>query len=210
MKIKKDILSALVAILGLRKKSDFSIGNLSEEVNPVELPGPFGYSRAISRFSFDDFHRHSDLGKLMKSMKNECSRSAADRLIELLIEYLRQNPLPRRPELIIPLPDSILDRSFKSTEYMADALADYFGCLSRHDIVCPIGIGQPQKERSIEERLADSKPRYEIREAEILEGRVVLLLDDIYASGRSMIEAGELINQNHPEYMMALAVIKLA
>jgi predicted amidophosphoribosyltransferase len=58
-------------------------------------------------------------------------------------------------------------------------------------------------------RHPDSGPRYGFRHPEAVRGRKVLLLDDIFATGKSLTEAARLIREHDPAFLMALTLVKL-
>jgi len=209
MKFVEFINGRFRSLIGKAGSGIDEIDSLAPEIKPDTLPGPFARSLAIGRYSFDDFHKRTDMGKLIHLMKYHYSRKAADRLTIFLINYLQENPLPDQPGLVVTLPDSLTNRPFRPTAYLADAFGTHFGWPVRHDIIHPIRLEKPQKDRSFEERLADTEPRYDLRHPEAVTGKKVLLFDDIYATGRSLIEAADLINAHSPESLMALTLVKL-
>jgi len=149
------------------------------------------------------------MGKLIHLMKYHYSQKAADRLASFLIDYLEENPLPDLPQAVITIPDSLTNRPFRPTAYLADAFGAHFGWPVRHDVIHRIRLEKPQKDRSFEDRLADTRPRYNLIHPEAVAGKQVLLFDDIYATGRSLTEAADLINEHAPRSLMALTLVKL-
>jgi predicted amidophosphoribosyltransferase len=209
MKTKNNIIARILSIFHRQKIDRAEIDRLTPEQNISHFPGPFEFSLGIASFSIEDFHRRSDMGQLIRLMKNSHSTEAADRLRSFLILFLEENPLPRPPEVIVTIPDSQPDRPFRPMAYLADGVGNHFGWSSRHDIIHPIRSGKPQKERSFEARLADKQPRYDLQHPEAVEGRIILLFDDVYATGSSLIEAAGLISEHAAASIMALTLAKL-
>lgn len=185
------------------------ITHLQPELNTVQLPGPFDFSMGLGGYSKDTFHKKTDMGVLIHKMKVHHSTAAADRLVSFLIRYLEENRLPSNPDLVITVPDSLTNRPFSPTEYLCDCLVNHFDWTARHDIITRIRQEKPQKDRSFEERIDDTRPRYGLRYPNDIRDKHVLLFDDIYATGRSLIEAADLIREQSPASVMALTLVRL-
>lgn len=209
MKLKVAILRALRGVFRNSDPENNAINRLTPELSPVPLPGPFDFAVGLGDYSQGDFHDRTDMGMLVHLMKYHYSQEAADRLVEFLIDYLMANPLPERPDLIVTIPDSITNRPFKPTLYMAERLGSRFSWPVGNNIIHRARLEKPQKDRSFEERLEDTRPRYKIRGGDAVSNRHVLLFDDIYASGQSLKEAGYLIREHDPKSVMALTLVRL-
>ncbi len=188
---------------------DQESGIFENECKITPLPGPFGHAVALTSYTVDDFHRESEIGVLIRRMKSEPSKEAADRLAAFIIKYLENHKWPQIPDVVLTIPDSVIDRPFSPVEYLYKKVAVHFDWSVRTDIIRRIRPGKPQRERSFEERLADTEPRYGLADPEAVRDKHLLLLDDIYATGRSLIEAAELIRAQSPKSIMALALVKL-
>jgi predicted amidophosphoribosyltransferase len=209
MKKNRLTVGGLLRFFRPRENVQEKVGRLQPEVNFAELPGPFDYALGIGSYSVEDFHKRTDMGKLLRLMKQSNSKAAADRLKSFIIPILEEKKLPHQPDLMVTIPDSVPDRRFRSVAYLSDKIADHFGWGARHDIIDLVRQEKPQKERSFRERLADTQPRYTLRYPDVIKGRHVLLFDDIYATGKSLIEAAELIRKNSPASVMAITLVKL-
>jgi predicted amidophosphoribosyltransferase len=142
-------------------------------------------------------------------MKFHHSQEAIDRLAGFLIDYIIAHPLPEIPDLIVTIPDSITSRPFSPPVYIAERLTDRFGWPVDGDVLFCAQPEKPQKGRSFEDRLEDTRPRYGILKENLLRRKHILLFDDIYASGQSLMEAGRLIREHDPKTVMALTLVKL-
>lgn len=209
MKPKNFVTRMLTRIFGRNDPEHAPVEELTPELSPTVLPGPFDFSVGLGQYSLKTFHRRSQMGTLVHLMKYHHSREAADRLSEFLIEYLADHPLPERPDLIVTVPDSIPNRPFSPAGYIAERLAGEFGWTARTDIIVRARLEKPQKDRSFEERLQDTRPRYALRHPDAVRGKNILLFDDIFATGKSLIEAAALIREHDPACLMALTLVKL-
>jgi predicted amidophosphoribosyltransferase len=196
-------------LFGISDPKKTPVERLNPRLSPVPLPGPFDYAVGLGEYSRIDFHDRTDMGTLVHLMKNSHLRKAADRLIELVIDYLLEYPLPENPDLIITIPDSTSNRPFSPTIYIAKQLGSRFGWPVGNNVILRTRLEKPQRDRSFEERLEDARPRYEINIGVDIRDRHILLFDDIYASGQSLIEAGHLIREHNPKSLMALTLVRL-
>jgi len=209
MKPKNFVIRLFAALFGRRGHEGVPIADLTPELETTFLPGPFDFSVGLGNYSMNTFHHRTRMGTLIHLMKYHDSQEAADRLASFLAEYLTEHPLPFRPDLIVAVPDSIPNRPFSPVGYIAERIAELFCWEARQDIVVRARLEKPQKDRSFEERLADNRPRYTLHHPELLHGKNVLLFDDIFASGKSMLEAAELIRRHDPAHLMALTLVRL-
>ncbi len=209
MKPNNFVTRILTRLFGRNDDENVPIGELTPELETTPLPGPFDFSLGLGHYSMQTFHRRTRMGTLIHLMKYHYSREAADRLAAFLIDYLTDYPLPYRPDLIVTVPDSIPNRPFSPVGYIAERIANKLGWSARRDIIVRARLEKPQKDRSFEERLADNRPRYALRHPEAVRGKTVLLFDDIFATGKSFIEAAELIREQNPVCLMGLALVKL-
>ena len=209
MKLMKRLKKRVIEFLVPSREKHAGIERLTPEIRVTSLPGPFDYAVGLSDYSLTTFHDRTDMGALVHLMKNHHSRPAADKLAAFVIGYLDDHPLPYRPDLVVTIPDSITNRPFSPARYIADMVAEHFGWSCRHDLIIRARLEKPQKDRSYKERLEDRRPRYALQHGDILTGRHILLFDDIYATGRSLIEAADLIRADRPASIMALTLAKL-
>lgn len=209
MKLMERLRGRIIAFFVPSREERVGIQLLTPEVSVTRLPGPFDYGIGLGDYSPATFHDRTDMGALVQLMKCHHSRPAADKLAAFLIGYLTSHPLPNRPDLIVTIPDSITNRPFSPVGYIADTVAEHFGWSCRHDMIVRTRLEKPQKDRSYKERLEDRRPRYALQYSDILAGRHILFFDDIYATGRSLIEAADLIRAGRPASIMALTLVKL-
>ncbi|MEE9443347.1 MAG: hypothetical protein V3V99_11850 [candidate division Zixibacteria bacterium] len=185
------------------------IARLNPEININQLPGPFSYSAALGKYSEDIFHKKTDMGRLIHLMKYRQNAQAAKKLSGILISFIREYPLPQHPDLIITIPDTITNCPISPVKYLAEAIGKEFNWPVRHDIFSHINVGPPQKARTFNERIEDNLRRYRLDYPELVQEKNILLFDDIFATGQSMIEAAQHIWDQRPRTVMAMALVKL-
>jgi predicted amidophosphoribosyltransferase len=182
---------------------------LRAELHSESLPGPFNYGVTLSRFTPGVFHTRSRLGALIRRIKSDYSAEAADTLAALVVGYLRDNPLPSDPDLILTVPDSIARRPVSPVACVAEKIGLSMGWAVRDDLLVVVRDEKPQKERSVAERLSDRRPRYALRDPGAVAGRTILLFDDICVTGRSLAETVEHLRAASARLVMALTLAKL-
>ncbi|MFH1699339.1 MAG: hypothetical protein ABIE07_02030 [Candidatus Zixiibacteriota bacterium] len=185
------------------------IAGLNPEINISQLPGPFSYSVALGRYTVEKFHEKTDMGLLIHMMKYRQNTEAARKLTKILIDFIREYPFPQNPNLVITIPDTMTNRQNSPVKYLAEAIGKEFNWLVRHDIFSNIKVGLPQKTRTFDERIEDIHKRYRLNCPQLVQGKHILLFDDIFATGQSMIEAAQHIWDHHPHTVMAMTLVKL-
>lgn len=101
---------------------------------------------------------------------------------------------------IIPVPMhrlKELKRGYNQTDYIAEGLAGITGIETGHNLVATRSHGT-QTRRGAFERWVNSLEIYECRRAEELEGRHVLIVDDVITSGATMLACCEAVHKAAP------------
>lgn len=191
----------------LANKED--IARLNPEINISQLPGPFTYSVALGKYSVEIFHKKTDMGQLIHLMKYHQNEQAAEKLSGILIDFIKEYPFPENPDLVITIPDTIINRPLSPVKYLAESICKDFDWPVRHDVFSHIKVGPPQKTRTFEERIEDNVKRYRLDFPKLVSEKNILLFDDIFATGQSMIEAAQLIWEQRPQTVMAMTLVKL-
>ncbi|MEZ5360637.1 MAG: phosphoribosyltransferase family protein [Candidatus Zixiibacteriota bacterium] len=173
-----------------------------------ELPGPFDGSLCLWRQEFDDFHRSSVVGGLIRELKNENSEQARSIFVTAVSDFFLENPLDNPPDIVTIIPDS-RPRSYPTVAAITSCFCERLGWPFLDDLIIPAKIGKPQKNRSWTERKGDRTLRYRLTSPESVSGKHVLIFDDIYATGQSMNEAAELMRAAGAKYVSVLALVHL-
>ena len=165
------------------------------KINPVEIKGNWVYGVALDvhtlssqylgqdPFGHDVFDtQRSPLGELVYRLKYGHDKSVIDEIVETIINYSKLKSI----DVILPVPPSNLDRPFQPVYEIATELVKRldkklcFNSIKKIKKTLELkGITDLAKRLEI---LADA---FEIDCSEI-EGKVVLLFDDLYRSGASL------------------------
>jgi ComF family protein len=98
--------------------------------------------------------------------------------------------------LILPIPlhkERLKWRGFNQSELIGKEISNYFKVEFRNDILFKIRKTQPQVELKKEERKINIKDAFEIKNPEILKGKRIFLVDDVFTTGSTMEEAARIL-----------------
>jgi competence protein ComFC len=100
--------------------------------------------------------------------------------------------------LLIPIPLSkkkLKRRGFNQSEEIAKELSKNLGIPLSSDILVKVKETLSQMELSKEEREQNIKGVFEIKNAEKIKGKEIMLVDDVYTTGSTMEEAARVLKQ---------------
>ena len=147
----------------------------------------------------------SEVGELVYRLKYQGDQSTAPRLARVVAEFISSKKL--LIEVVVPLPPS-KQRSVQPVRSIAASVA------KRLDIAYDSRALRKVRESPELKSMTELKDRRAalagafIASAEALEGKSVLLLDDLYRSGASMEEAARAIRKSGAKAVYALALTR--
>ena len=116
--------------------------------------------------------------------------------------------LDRGYDCILPVPASSKKRGYNVPERMAQPLAHALGLPLLPKALCRVRAGRHQAGLSLDERLANAAGAFRAQEPELVEGKRVLLVDDVITTGataaacaQALLDAGA-----HSVFAVAMAV----
>ncbi len=168
--------------------------------------GIFPFERATGHFLYN---REGPLSTLIQDMKYRRFPSIGNMLGETVGEELFPTGFFADAEVILPVPMhrwKQLRRGYNQTHHIAEGLSKATGI--------PVSLTlkatrshKTQTALSREERLANTSGLFSVDDPEIVEGRHVLLLDDVCTTGSTIISCAEAIHKARPS---ALTILTLA
>jgi len=172
----------------------------------------FGLDRIISAAGYVDPLTRD----LIKALKYGFARELAKPLSRLIIKHLESisfiSTISINSTLIIPVPlhsRRLHERGFNQAELIAQEIADYFQLPMKTDILKRIRPTQRQADlKDNKERKNNIKDAFKINDFEPIEGKVVLLIDDVITSGATLSEAGKILKQSGAKEVWALTVAR--
>ena len=111
-------------------------------------------------------------------------------------------------DCIVPVPATSRRRGYNVPERMAQPLAHALGLPLLPKALCRVRAGRHQAGLSLDERLANAAGAFRAQEPELVEGKRVLLVDDVITTGataaacaQALLDAGA-----HSVFAVAMAV----
>lgn len=189
------------------------------EIHPKEIKGAWDVGYVLDQhtisstmigyneFGHPEFDtQRSPLGELVYRLKYKNDKSTLSSIIDTLVTFIRATDM--RLEVIVPVPPSKLQRSFQPVIEIATQLGKALGV--------PLDTITLKKTRSTSQMkdIGDYAERVKALEAVFtvdtsLEGKQVLLLDDLFQSGASMnVASRTLKKQGDVKAVYAIALTR--
>ena len=160
---------------------------------PLPLPGPWPRGLALARYSRrpkDEGGERTAVGDLLSRFKYGGEAAVVRALAEALARALRADPCYQDVEVVVHVPATIRrDRPEPASELArATARALRLRCLPR--LLAPTGSRSVQKDlATAADKQRNVDGAFRLRRPQLIRGRKVLLIDDIYDSGATLAEA---------------------
>lgn len=106
--------------------------------------------------------------------------------------------LPLQPDHIIPVPlhkKKLKKRGYNQSELFAKGLANKLGCDLMTDNLHRTRFTETQTNKGRYERWENVKGVFALKQPELLEGKTILLVDDVVTTGATLISCIEALNQ---------------
>jgi predicted amidophosphoribosyltransferase len=187
-------------------------------IHPVALQGPWDGAWALdvhvveSQFLGYDQYGHpqfdtkrSELGELVYRLKYRGDKAALAPLCEVAIEFIRQKDIV--PDILIAVPPS-KHRQVQPIMQIAEAITAGLGAAHSHDALTKVRGTDQLKSTDTTQREKMLEGAFRASE-EIISGKRILLVDDLYQTGASMRAVAREIRQNgHPTRLNAIALTR--
>jgi len=152
--------------------------------------------------------------KLIKSFKYQYVQELAEPLSQLPIKLLEQNfkfLISNSRFLIIPVPlheRKLRYRGFNQAELLAKEIANHFNLPMETNILKRIVPTDPQANiKNTEKRKNNIKNVFSVIPGTV-EGKSILLVDDVCTTGATLIEAAKVLKSNNAKEIWAITVAK--
>ena len=117
-----------------------------------------------------------------------------------------------QPDYVIPVPlhkKKLKKRGYNQSELFAKGLTNKLGCRLMTDNLYRTRFTETQTNKSRYERWENVKGVFALKQPELLEGKTILLVDDVVTTGATLIACAEVLNQV-PECKVHIATIAYA
>jgi len=180
------------------------------EATPVELPGPWSVGFALGMHSEGgpDSSARTHIGKLVRQFKYGGQRHLARRLVGALAQVVGPHLGDRHISVVTHVPTSRRS-SYEPACELAIALARALRLRALPRLVRPIRAVRPQKDfTTLWEKKQNVAGAFAVRRPELVRGRGVLLVDDIYDSGATLAEAWRALREAGSEEIVVAALTR--
>jgi predicted amidophosphoribosyltransferase len=180
------------------------------EINPIaEHPDNIGLNKLISATNYTN----PLMRELIKSFKYHFVQELSEPLSQLLIKTLKtfDTSLKVFNFVIIPIPlheHRLRYRGFNQAELLAKQVANHFNLLIKTNILKRIVPTGPQANiKNINKRKNNIENVFSTMSGAV-EGKNILLIDDVATTGATLIEAAKVLKSNGAREIWALVVAK--
>ena len=122
--------------------------------------------------------------------KFNCKKGLSGPLGQLMVEHLKGSDIPARNiDIVIPIPLSKQrerERGYNQSKYLAEIISRAFSITLDDGSLRKIKDAKPQFELARQERFSKIKGVFS---SALLQGKIVLLVDDIFTTGATVAEA---------------------
>jgi len=179
-------------------------------INPRESASKFSYLLAAAG-NYDN----PVLQNLIYYFKYKKFKNLAPVLGEILIRYLDNLSLPiiksQKSTAVVPLPlhkKRERERGFNQAKLLAEIIAKQFN-LELIEPLKRIKNTKPQSRiKDYERRQGNVFNCFKIKNPEVVKGKNIILVDDVFTSGATMNEAIKILKQNGAKRIIALVLAK--
>lgn len=151
--------------------------------------------------------------KLIWRLKYKKERCAAKPLAKILLAYIGPIKPISPASIIIPIPlhfSREKERGFNQSKAIAEEINKAIGAKLMAGNLIRIKNTKPQPEmKGLEKRLENITGCFAVKNPELIKGRSVILIDDVFTSGSTMNESVKVLREVGTKRITALVVAKV-
>lgn len=149
---------------------------------------------------------------LVRSLKFNRAKRAAEPLAAFLVEYASALALPLEGFVVIPVPLSrarLRQRGFNQSELIARIFARHFSLrLDTRSLIRTKNAGPQSETGGLAERKENIRSCFEVCNPDPLRGENIILIDDVTTSGATLYEAASVLKSSGAGKIIALAAAR--
>ncbi len=156
-----------------------------------EIKGKFdkGYALDFNSNFFGDHWERTPIGELTYQFKYNGKRELADILADKVIDFLEDHPDFASVDFLLPTPPSIRDREYDPMTELAEMIHNKSDIPLMNKVVEKIRDTQPMKDmQNMIQKANNIKGAFRVIDPVKIEGRRILIIDDLYDSGATVDE----------------------
>ncbi len=151
------------------------------------------FALSYHTFSTSEGFKKNEVGELVYGAKpyrgRRYNKAKAQQIADRMITFIQCQPAYARSDFIVPVPPSNPDKSFDLTAFLAQELSAKCNIRNAQEYVQKVRTTKPMKDlQTVREKSDNIQGAFQILTPEIFQGKLVLLVDDIYHSGATLHE----------------------
>ncbi len=181
------------------------------EIKPIILGGAFDEGYALGEYSRweDSSRKRTKLGTLIHRFKYGQDHYSGELLSGLVSEFINSNSTLKSVELILTVPPSFKSRPYDPVSFLAEKINQKTGIRWEEDAFVRLRLTRPQKEVvGQESKHWNVFNTYKLAKPNNFKGKIILLLDDIIASGATLDELTYLLRLEQVDKVYVLVLAK--
>ncbi len=126
------------------------------------------------------------------------------------MNFLQTTEFLNDVDLLVPIPMHASDlwkRGFNHCERILQELSLLSGIPSRR-VLLKVKITLPQVQLSGTQRIQNLRNAFRLIPGNRVEGKTILLFDDVYTTGTTLKEAGKALQKGHPAQVHAITIVR--
>jgi ComF family protein len=145
------------------------------------------------------FYYEQGIDKAIKKMKFSHQPVLSETLAYLLYDEMMKEPSVSEFDFIVPIPmhpGKKRRRGYNQSELVGRYLSRYLDIPLKTDILCKIRNTRPQSRLNREERLRNLDGVFIVKNSPELEGKIILLVDDVVTTGTTLNTCAKILLEN--------------
>ncbi len=177
------------------------------EINKVET----FQNECISAVHVASSYHQKVLQNLIHFFKYQFIESIGNDLSKIIIKYYLQIEIKLENPIIIPVPlhkNRLMERCFNQSEVLAKNFCNYFKYEIQKDIVARKLNTKHQADLKKEDRIKNIHNAFYIQNQEVIKNRNILIIDDVYTTGSTVLEIAKLLRSYGANEICCLVIAK--
>ncbi len=192
-----------IPLTGYQLKSDNAMAEMVRNIRPdikeatalIFYMRHSGWQRMIHDFKYRDMWYHGQF------MGDWLGRELADSELYRDIDIVVAVPLHIR---------RLISRGYNQSDYIARGVAHRIGAKHITGAVKRTRYNKAQAKKRLHERWSGVEGLFKVTDSKLFEGRSILLIDDVFTSGATIMSCAEAILEAAPTCRLSIATIAIA
>jgi hypothetical protein len=181
------------------------------DIKPIPLWGNFDSGFALGEYSISESgkRKRTKVGDLLHKFKYEQNRQAGIILADLASDFINSQIILKSSDLMLAIPPSFRSRSFDPVSFVAERIEEKTKIRWERDVFLRTRLTKPQKSIGDRElKQLNVLNTYKLTKPLKLDGKKILLIDDLRASGATLNEISAILRQAKTEKIYVLVLAK--